>query len=310
MTGAVAASWSAELIAGGKTLPLPDGSLGYISLQLRLAERLDAARTAALVAGSTGGKLRTAPAFAAPDGSGSLVVVRTLSSGSFAVAQLPAQAFRDVAAGHWAAGAIHALSAKGIASGVPGGSFEPSRRVTRAEIALLLARAFELEALPAVPAAWSDAGKRPNAAAALAAVQAAGIVQGDADGRFRPDDALSRQELAVLAARILAFAGVSAASGAAASEAAASAGLEAGGGAQAEGTPGSPVAGAASSSAPPFADAASIRPWAADAVRELAARGLLLGAPDGKFHPEADVTRAEAAMLLLRLLEQLRPCSI
>ncbi|QJC52623.1 hypothetical protein HGI30_14320 [Paenibacillus albicereus] len=306
-TGSGSICWSAELGAGGRTLPVPAGSLGYVSLRFRVAEPLETSRTAAVGVAGGSGKRLSAPAFASPDGSGSVVTVLALGAGSFAAAQMPAQAFRDVADGHWAAEAIRSLSAKGVAAGVPGGSFEPSRRVTRAEIALLLARAFGLEAMPAAPASWSDAASRPDAAAALAAVQAAGIVQGDADGRFRPDDALSRQELAVLAARLLAFAGVSATSGAAASEAAASAGLEAGGGAQAEGTAGSSVAAAASSSAPPFADAASIRPWAADSVRELAARGLLLGAPDGKFHPEADVTRAEAAILLLRFLEQLRP---
>jgi len=54
----------------------------------------------------------------------------------------------------------------------------------------------------------------------------------------------------------------------------------------------------------PFADVPSNH-WAYDAVRELAARGLIVGYPDGTFRGNNPLTRYELAMILSRLIPQL-----
>ena len=43
--------------------------------------------------------------------------------------------------------------------------------------------------------------------------------------------------------------------------------------------------------------------WYAEAVNELAARGILNGYPDGTFKPEQTATRAEVAVMLYRALK-------
>lgn len=58
--------------------------------------------------------------------------------------------FSDVPAGHWAYNAIHAAAGKGIISGYSDGTFRPTRPLTNAQFAVMLARAFfpeESEAL-------------------------------------------------------------------------------------------------------------------------------------------------------------------
>lgn len=52
--------------------------------------------------------------------------------------------FQDVPAGHWAARWIEQLAADGVAAGCGGGSYCPSRILTRAEMAVLLLRLFGL----------------------------------------------------------------------------------------------------------------------------------------------------------------------
>ncbi|MGC8972340.1 MAG: S-layer homology domain-containing protein, partial [bacterium] len=54
----------------------------------------------------------------------------------------------------------------------------------------------------------------------------------------------------------------------------------------------------------PFSDVPSTH-WAYDAVNELAAKGLILGYPDGTFRGNNPLTRYELAMILSRLIPQL-----
>lgn len=53
--------------------------------------------------------------------------------------------------------------------------------------------------------------------------------------------------------------------------------------------------------APEFTDVDAISEWAGEAVAWAAANGVVNGRDDGSFDPQADVTRAEVAVMLYRL---------
>ncbi|MBX5477269.1 MAG: S-layer homology domain-containing protein [Clostridia bacterium] len=55
-------------------------------------------------------------------------------------------------------------------------------------------------------------------------------------------------------------------------------------------------------SPPRFRDSGAIAPWASAGVEEAIRLGLLQGFPDGSFLPRANLTRAEAAVLVQRLM--------
>ncbi len=90
-----------------------------------------------------------------------------------------------------------------------------------------------------------------------------GIISGDNEGRFFPDRTITRQELAVIMANILNL----------------------------------PPAEASL-----FADGDMIAGWAEQAVNSAAAAGLLSGYADGSLHPQSTATRAECAVIILRIL--------
>lgn len=156
-------------------------------------------------------------------------------------------------------------------TGYPDGSFRPDREVTRAEFLVMLARAL----------GWDDAGTPadlpfvdadrigPWAAGAAAAAVEKGIVGGYPDGSFRPDEPVTRAEMAVMIARVPGLADMAGPPGASAD----------------------------------FADDADIPAWAKAAVEALRQLGILQGRADGRFAPDASLTRAEAAAVLLRWLE-------
>ena len=53
-----------------------------------------------------------------------------------------------------------------------------------------------------------------------------------------------------------------------------------------------------------FKDAGQIAGWAQQDVAKAVQAGLITGTPGGQFHPAQSATRAEAATVILRLLEQ------
>ncbi|WP_438433772.1 S-layer homology domain-containing protein [Gorillibacterium sp. sgz500922] len=100
------------------------------------------------------------------------------------------------------------------------------------------------------------------AAEPIAALADKGIVTGYADGSFRPDQRITRAEIVTVMARVA---------------------VPKGGG-----------------TAPAFTDIG--RHWAKDAIAAFAASQIVTGKGGGRFEPDAPATRAEAAVLILRLL--------
>lgn len=176
---------------------------------------------------------------------------------------------------HWSRPEVEALAARGLVQGLPDGGFHPDRPVTRAELVKLLVVALEgpetARMLATLPSSFRDLGPHHWASGYVESAYERGLAAGYADGTFRPDQAVTRAEVATMLARA--------------------------GGWEAE---------AFRISNPraelPFRDAAAIPAWAAGHVLVLFRRGLVGGFPDGTFRPGAATTRAEAAALITRFL--------
>src|SRR5690606_2220512 len=182
------------------------------------------------------------------------------------------KAFDDVPAGHWAERDIKRLAARQIVKGVSPTRFAPDRRITRAEFAALLARALRLEASgsPDGAAVFTDVRADAWYAADVRAAAEAGIIRGRGNGRFAPEDPITREEMAVMIMRARAFAA----------------------GWNAE-TP---------AAEPGYRDLADISEWAKDAVAQAYALGVMIGRGDGQFAPKDHATRAESAKVIAAIL--------
>ncbi|MGB9920709.1 MAG: Ig-like domain-containing protein [Moorellales bacterium] len=173
---------------------------------------------------------------------------------------------RDLA-GHWAENDILALVARGIVGGYPDRSFRPNQPVTRAEFTALLVRALGLRERP--DGTFVDCVGRWYAGAVEAAHRA-GLVVGTRESRFEPEREITRQEMAVIMARALEKRGVQTAPG----------------------------------NLQVFSDAALISPWAQKQAAQAVGAGIVRGA-DGRFLPLRSATRAEAVVMLKRLLDKI-----
>lgn len=178
-----------------------------------------------------------------------------------------AEGYSDVPAGSWAEPYIAQAGQLGIMGGYGGGIFGYGRSVTRAEFAAMLVRLFGWELYdPAVPT-FSDVADRTawyydevEAAVKNGAVTADSTV-------FRPDDAITREEMAVMLVRGLGFA---------------------------------PLAESLKNITTPFTDVTRNAPYIALAYDF----GIINGVTETAFHPSSPATREQAAAMMLRLYDR------
>lgn len=104
--------------------------------------------------------------------------------------------FTDVTPGGTHSGAITRMAEAGIVTGCGLQTYCPSLAVTRGDLAAYLTAALQLPA-GGTPR-FSDVPAGSRNAAAIAAVDRAGIMTGYTDGRFGPSDPLSRAQLATM----------------------------------------------------------------------------------------------------------------
>ncbi|MDQ6418780.1 endo-1,4-beta-xylanase [Paenibacillus sp. LHD-117] len=194
------------------------------------------------------------------------VVFQTTHFSTYAVASV-VKSFGDLSNVPWAMQAIEAMAARGIIKGISEDTFSPSDSIKRADFIALLVRALELQGSVEIEEMFSDVLATDYYYDELAIAVELGIVSGFGDGTFRPDNAISRQDMMVLAARALAAAGMS---------------LEGGGSLDA------------------YSDAATVSEYAVDSAASLSESGIVNG-KNGKLAPNDSLTRAEAAVILYRI---------
>jgi hypothetical protein len=135
---------------------------------------------------------------------------RALAGGDDMVPAGPASAsFVDVPTDHWAFRYVEYAHARAVVAGYPGGSFQPEKQVTRAEMAVFIARAVveptgeaglgDYEA-PAVPT-FEDVDPAFWAYRHIEFLAARGDIGGFAGGLYRPGDICTRAQAATYIAR-------------------------------------------------------------------------------------------------------------
>lgn len=108
--------------------------------------------------------------------------------------------FSDVAKSHWAANYIGYMQQFGIITGYADGSFRPDASVTRAEFAAIASR---FEKLTEGNKSFSDVPSSHWAAKYINFAATRGWVNGYADGTFRPNNSITRAEVAAVTCRLL-----------------------------------------------------------------------------------------------------------
>lgn len=118
----------------------------------------------------------------------------------------PIWPFADAAPTAWYHDGVHYCIEKGLMHGISADKFLPDGSVTRAQLAAILWR-LEGNPAPVSAADFSDAADGAWYAEAVRWAAGSGVVKGYADGRFRPNDAVTREQMATLLYRFAEYKG-------------------------------------------------------------------------------------------------------
>ena len=99
-----------------------------------------------------------------------------------------------------AAEEINYLLDKGIITGYEDGTFKPTRNVTRAEAAIMLGRALNLNGTQSATS-FKDVSAASKASGYIQSAVDKGIITGYTDGTFRPADPITRVQMSYLLVR-------------------------------------------------------------------------------------------------------------
>ncbi|MDR4022886.1 MAG: Ig-like domain-containing protein [Eubacteriales bacterium] len=182
----------------------------------------------------------------------------SLAISSTALAAIPS----DIG-GHWAQGTIIQWTSKGYISGYEDGTFKPDNSITRAEFVRLVNQSMGYTKTG--NAYFSDVSSSYWGYNDIQKGVAAGYVRGDGNGKFRPNDPVSRQEAAVMISQICGL-------------------------------------GQDFSAAAKYTDYRYIPSWAAGYVGAVSKAGIMSGYPDGDFKGDRYLSRAEAVIALDKAL--------
>ncbi|SDC07749.1 Ig-like domain (group 2) [Paenibacillus sp. UNCCL117] len=256
--------------AGERTMEINDFNV-YVERSLSLTKRVDPAQAAGMTVDADG-NLSFVPTIIREEQGTQVAWLKRRGNSIYMVAER-SQSFADLG-GHWAKADVELLASKLIVRGRSADRFAPDQPVTRAEFTALLVRSLGLQDAPAA-STYKDVTSEAWYAGAVGAAARAGLAEGMDDGRFRPDEPITREQLAVMLLRA----------------------AEAAGGLPQR----SPLS--AQAHATVFTDGASVSTWAADGVEQAVRAGLLQGVANGSFAPAEQATRAQSAAALRRLLQ-------
>lgn len=180
-------------------------------------------------------------------------------------------AFKDATAA-WAKDDVARAAAKLLLAGETKDTFGVNSSITRAEFTSMIVKGLGI--LPKTgDAPFSDVAKRSQYAGDIAAAKHLGLIKGKTATTFDPNGTISRQDIAVILTNVLQYARQSTTSHAA--------------------------------SLKPFRDSGAIASYAKSAVALMVEKGLMIGTSSATFDPKADLTRAQAAVVVIRMLEAL-----
>ncbi|WP_405152972.1 glycosyl hydrolase 53 family protein [Paenibacillus sp. FSL K6-0108] len=201
---------------------------------------------------------------------------KPLQSGRFVITEVQVP-LNDLQSYSWAIKEVHDLYGKGIISGMTDTRFSPQGELTRAQFLQMIMKGIGGSHSPdtstlALIDVKSDQWYSDSVRLGLEM----GIVQGRADGTFGANDRISREDMAVMLYRAIQVMKQNASE-----------------------------VNDSSSSSNGFNDSSDIAEYAKQAVAAMQEQGLLQGMANGSFAPKQQANRAQGAVAVARMMEQI-----
>lgn len=267
-----AIEFSVTATGNGKTIELNQFGSTYVDRSIVLTVPVDAARSTVVLYDPSTGQFSFVPAIFNKQVNGSTKITFKRNGNSIYTVLSSTKTFNDINK-HWAKSDIELLSSKLVVKGTTDSSFSPDNKITRAEFAALLVRSLGLTS-NAGSTTFADVKSTDWYAGAINAAVQAKLVDGFTGNSFKPNDTITREQMAVMISRAITAVG------------------------KANDTSVIPNQALAK-----FKDKASISSWAQMAVAQSVDANIITGMTNETFVPSANASRAQAVVMLKRLMQ-------
>ncbi|NHN34348.1 S-layer homology domain-containing protein [Paenibacillus agricola] len=262
--------FSITVEANGKSVTISSFGSNYVSRTIVVAQTVDSSEASAVYVDESS-EMHFVPAvFIAADGKTQVTVKRN-SNSTYAIVK-SIKSFSDVSS-HWAKTDVNLLASKLIINGLTDSTFGPDENITRAQFAALVVRSLGLVEEKG-SSKFSDVKSADWFAGAVGSAVKYSIVDGFEDGTFRANANITREQMAVMVTRALKVAGKTV-----------------------------DVSTKQEQLLKGFSDNESINSWAKASVAQAVEVKIIEGMSANTFVPADNATRAQAAVMLKRLLK-------
>lgn len=204
---------------------------------------------------------------------GGLVVKGQLNGNQTIVPVTHSVSYQDTSS-HWAGAVIKELSSKWIIGATNGSYYGPNQKITRAEFAELVAKGLGLKGDQTAARRFRDIRGGDLTSAYIGAAAEAGIITGNTDGTFKPESEITREQMALMMVRAMNYGGKTVS-----------------------------LQSSAATTLSKFKDSNKIQ--SKDSVAKAVQEGIIQGMTARTFEPQGNATRAQAAVMLKRVLDKL-----
>ncbi|MEV5029676.1 Ig-like domain-containing protein [Paenibacillus sp. LPE1-1-1.1] len=246
---------------------------GYVSRTIQTYQTIDSSKTAVVWFDPATGGISYVPTVLTTSGGKTTATFKRKGNSSYALVS-NSNSFSDLS-NHWAAASIHMLLRKFIVEGRTATKFEPNKNITRGEFATYIAKGLGLSSNRPAAAKFKDVNANTAMGAYIGAASAAGIVAGNTDGTFKPNNPITRQEMAVMMIRAAKAAGLTVT-----------------------------LPQSTASYLQKFTDRGKVGAWAKEDVAKSIYLGVIGGKTATALSPQTNATRAEGTVMIMRLLQK------
>lgn len=200
-------------------------------------------------------------------------VINSLTNSTYSVVWHPLE-FKDVAK-HWAKEAVNDMGSRMVIDGIGNGLFEPNRDITRAEFAAIVVRGLGLK--PGTGEnPFSDVKSSAWYSNSIETASAYGLITGYGNDTFRPMEKITREQAMTIVGRAMEITGLKQ----------------------------DIASGETNAILASFGDSDKTSSWAKESTAACIKEGIVAGKTGNLLVPKANITRAEVAAIISRLLKE------
>ncbi|WP_339243794.1 Ig-like domain-containing protein [Paenibacillus sp. FSL R10-2796] len=265
-------NFTARGIYGDKSIELSQFNT-YVKRTIAIPEGMDPNKITTGVYVDSEGSVHHVPTKVVVIDGKYFATINSLSGGTYSVIWHPLE-FSDVA-NHWAKEAVNDMGSRLVIEGTGSGQFTPDQVITRAEFAAIVVRGLGLE-MEQAATPFSDVKTTDWYNSAINTAFTYQLINGFEDGMFRPDEHITREQAMLIIAKAMKITALQTKLSVQSADVLLA----------------------------PFTDSSKVSNWAISGVTDTLQAGIIKGRSSKGLAPKDDMTRAEVAEIVKRLLEK------